>query len=72
MNVDEMLAQILRRSERSTAVATRMIIGRRLVHGSDVFLQVIKVGDEFGTVWTLSRDLARRGRARMWWIGSGV
>ena len=46
-------------------MAARMIISRRLVHGSDVFLQVIKVGDEFGTVWTLSRDLARRGRASM-------
>lgn len=51
MHVDKVLAQVLWRSEGGTTVGAGVVVCWRLVHGGDVFLQVIKVTDELGAEW---------------------
>lgn len=57
MHVDEVLAQVLGGSEGCATMGAGVVVRRRLMHGGDVFLQVIKVTDELGAEWARLRDL---------------
>lgn len=59
MDIDEVLAQVLWGPESSSAVGAGMVVNRRLVHGGDVLLQVIKVTDHLVADWTRARNLPR-------------